>query len=376
MKLVRRRSGRKIGTSYLTILVVLMFSMLFVGNGLGFVLTDPGSDTTEQTPDNGAADTSSSETKTNTGSDIGDSSSDTTTQTSDDGAVDTSSSGTYTNTGSDIGDSSSNTTTQTSDDGAVDTSSSGTQANSDTNESKIYSNLEEFAPNERVVPIEEIESKIENVFGNVAIGETKEVLTESLEEDTGIEEVQFTAATNLINVKVTVIRLKDEPENMSLRLKKNESVYRHLDIKLMANDEYVTEDDIKTLKFTFKVEQSWIAENNIDKNTILLIRYHNGEWQNLSTTLVSENDICVIFEAETPGCSTFAVIGSALVEIPEPYVSKTPEIPWTVIIGVITSTTIILVTVLFKARYIYFEENPRNKGLKEKIEMKNKIGKK
>jgi hypothetical protein len=40
---------------------------------------------------------------------------------------------------------------------------------------------------------------------------------------------------------------------------------------------------------------------------------------------VSENDIYVIFEAETPGCSTIAVIGSALVEIPEPYVTKTPD---------------------------------------------------
>lgn len=52
---------------------------------------------------------------------------------------------------------------------------------------------------------------------------------------------------------------------------------------------------------------------------------------------------------------------------------KKPEIPWTVVIGVITSTAIILVTVLFKARYIYFEENPHSKGLKEKIEVKNKI---
>jgi hypothetical protein len=176
MKLVKRISGRKIATSYLTVLVVLMFSMIFVGNGLGFVLTDPGSDTTEKTPDTGLSDTSSSE----------------------------------------------------------------TQTNSDTNDSKIYSNLEKFTPNEREVPIEEIESKVEKVFGNVSNGETKEVLTESLEEDTCIEEVQLTLATNLNNVKVTVIRLKDKPENISLRLKKNESVYCHIDIKLMANDEYVT----------------------------------------------------------------------------------------------------------------------------------------
>jgi hypothetical protein len=74
--------------------------------------------------------------------------------------------------------------------------------------------------------------------------------------------------------------------------------------------------------------------------------------------MLSENETCISFEAETPGCSTFAVVGSTLVEIPEPYVSETPEIPWMVIIGVITSTIIILVTVLFKARYIYFEESP------------------
>ena len=74
--------------------------------------------------------------------------------------------------------------------------------------------------------------------------------------------------------------------------------------------------------------------------------------------MVSENETCISFIAETPGCSTFAVVGSTLVEIPEPYVTETPEIPWMVIIGVIASTTIILVTVLFKARYIYFEESP------------------
>ncbi|UCF12711.1 MAG: PGF-pre-PGF domain-containing protein [Thermoplasmatales archaeon] len=375
MKLVKRRYGRKIANSYLTVLMVLMFSMIFVGNGLGFVLTDPGLDTIEQNPGNEGTDTSSSDTKTNTGNDIGDTSSDTTTQTSDNEGTDTSSSDTKTNTGNDIGDSSSHTTIQTSDNEAADTSSSGMQTNSDTIDNKIYSTFEEYAPNERIVPTGEIESKVEKVFGTVSNGETKEVLTECLDEDTVIEEVKLTPETNLNNVKLTVIKLKDKPENMSLRLKKNESVYCHLDIKLMANDEYVTEDDIKILKFTFKVKKSWIAEYNIDKNTILLIRYHNGEWQNLTTNLVRENDIYVIYEAQTPGCSTFAVIGSALVEIPEPYVTKTPEIPWTVVIGVITSTTIILVTVLFKARYIYFKENPHNIGLK-KIEMKNKIGKK
>ena len=187
-----------------------------------------------------------------------------------------------------------------------------------------------------------------------------------MREEIVITEIQLTTVKNLTDLKVTVIELKDKPENISLRLEKNESVYQYLDIKLTSDEEYVAEDDIDIMKFTFKVEQTWLAENNIDKKTILLIRYHDGKWQNLSTILLSENDTYVFFEAETPGCSTFAVIGSTLVEIQEPYVTKTPEIPWTVVIGVITSTTIILVTVLFKARYIYFEEDSRTARLKEK----------
>lgn len=315
-----KRRYWKIATSYfITVLTILMFLMMLIGNCLGLSLIDSPSDSTTKTPETSTVDSSPSITEKNINL---------------------------------------------------------SKNNSSLTEIKEQIKLEDYYQNERIVPIEEISSKVEEEFGNVSSGETKEIITENSKEGIVITEVQLTAVKNLTDLKMTVIELKDKPEHISLRLEKNESVYQYLDIKLTSDEEYVAEDDIDIMKFNFKVKQSWIAENNIDKNTILLIRYHNGEWQNLSTMLVSENDIYVIFEAETPGCSTFAVIGSALVEIPEPYVSKTPEIPWTVVIGVITSTTIILVTVLFKARYIYFEENPLNKGLKEKIERKNKIGKK
>ena len=333
MRVVKRRSGRKIGTSYLTTaLIVFMFSMILVGNCVGHDLKGYDSDSTMPTSDNSSVDSSSSVTQ----------------ESTDDAVV----------------DSPSDSTMPTSDNSSVDSSSSVTQEIIDLseNDSSLIEieeqiKLEEFTPNERIVPIEEISSKVEKEFGNVSSGETKEIITENSKEEIVITEVQFTAAKNLTDVKVTVIELKDKPENISLSLKKNESVYHYLDIKLTSNEEYVTEDDIETLTFIFKIEKFWITENNIDKKTILLMRYHDGEWQNLSTKLLSENETCIVFEAETLGCSTFAVVGSTLVEIPEPYVTKTPEIPWTVVIGVITSTTIILVTVLFKARYIYFEED-------------------
>lgn len=229
--------------------------------------------------------------------------------------------------------------------------------------------------NEREVLDEEIASKVESVYGNIESGEKAQVLIGEINKESRIENVKFIAKRNLSDVRISIIKLKQKPEDIPYRLSTNKTVYQYLDIKLTSEEEYISDDDIETLTFTFVVDLTWIKEKNIDKKTIMLTRYHYGEWQNLSTNLLSQNETCIVFEAETPGCSTFAVVGSTLVEIPEPYVTETPEIPWMVIIGVIASTTIILVTVLFKARYIYFEEGSHKsvyfEGDPHKLKIKN-----
>ena len=213
-----------------------------------------------------------------------------------------------------------------------------------------------YAPNERIVPTEEIESITENKLGDLTSGEVKEVKVEYFGS---IDNVKFTPAKNLKEVKVTVIKLKDKPKEIIDPPKKNISVYKYLDIKLIANDTYVEEDDIKSLEFKFKVEKSWINNDKIDKATIRLIRYHDGEWQNLSTILNSENETYIYYTAVSPGFSTFAVVGSEVVERSESYTSKDMSIPWTIIIAFITSLTIILVVILFKARYIYRKDDSK-----------------
>ena len=206
-----------------------------------------------------------------------------------------------------------------------------------------------YAPNERFVPTEEIVSITKNKLGDLSSGEEKEVKIEYFED---IDSVKLTPATNLEDVKVTIIKLKDKPEEIIDPPKKNISVYKYLDIKLIANDTYVEENNIKSLEFKFKVEKSWINNNKIDKATIRLIRYHDSEWQNLSTILNSENETYIYYTAVSPGFSTFAVVGSEVVERSESYTSEDMSIPWTIIIAFITSLTIILVVILFKARYI------------------------
>jgi PGF-pre-PGF domain-containing protein len=201
-----------------------------------------------------------------------------------------------------------------------------------------------------------LESMTVSVFGNVSKGEKKEI---RIEDSQGVEVVgvKFTAATDLKNVKVTIVKLKSKPEEVVEPSKKKFSVYRYLDIKLTADDEYVKEEDIQALKFSFQVEQAWIADNGIDKKSIKLMRYHDGVWQNLSTTVVGQDDTYVYYESETPGCSTFVIVGSKIVEAHGPYVNNGVDIPWTVIIIIVASSTSILVAILFRGRYIYFEED-------------------
>jgi PGF-pre-PGF domain-containing protein len=223
---------------------------------------------------------------------------------------------------------------------------------------RLLSFIKTIILNERDVCSNEIASKVEKVYNNIKSGEKTQFQIQNRVNDTGIDQVLFIAKRNLSDVKVSIIKLKQKPDDIPLQLRSNKTIYQYLDIKLTSDEEYILEKDIEQLTFTFKVEQSWIVEQNIDKTSITLIRYHDGEWQDLTTIVVHENETYILLDAETPGCSTFAVVGSTLVEIPEPYVTDTPKIPWMVIVGVIASITIILITVLFKARYIYFEESP------------------
>jgi hypothetical protein len=62
----------------------------------------------------------------------------------------------------------------------------------------------------------------------------------------------------------------------------------------------------------FKVEKDWIDENNIDVATIRLCRYSDGQWNDLDTQKISEDDTYLHFEASTPGFSPFAIVGTSL----------------------------------------------------------------
>ena len=144
------------------------------------------------------------------------------------------------------------------------------------------------------------------MLGNFTSGEETEFELEK-SDDAGIVVIIFTATIDLTNVKITVVKLLGKPEYIAEDPTKVDIIYAYLEIEISADDKYLIEDDIESLKIRFKVEQTWMKENNIDKETIVLMKYHNNEWQKLPTTVISEDAVYVYFESELDGLSTFAI---------------------------------------------------------------------
>jgi len=192
---------------------------------------------------------------------------------------------------------------------------------------------------------------IDEVVGNISEGNSTEIMLNS--EDTGIVSIYFTPSEYLRNVKISVTKLRGRPNNIFED--PADHIYRYLDMKMTADDEYIADDDIKPVEIKLKVQQSWITENNIDQSTISLVRYFNDVWYHLPTEQYIDDESDVYFSALTSGFSTFAVVGSQVVEV-QPYETGT-SIPWMVIIGMIIAATVILLIFLFKAGYIYTDES-------------------
>ncbi|MDO8480268.1 MAG: PGF-pre-PGF domain-containing protein, partial [Nanoarchaeota archaeon] len=67
-------------------------------------------------------------------------------------------------------------------------------------------------------------------------------------------------------------------------------------------------DNIASATVMFRVPLSWFMENNVLRSGVLLLRYTNGVWTDLSTKEVRTDASYAYFEATTPGFSTFAIV--------------------------------------------------------------------
>lgn len=124
----------------------------------------------------------------------------------------------------------------------------------------------------------------------------------------GLTVVSFKARTQLVNAKLEVFgRTETEiPQKVQAR------VYKYLEI-IKTNME---NEEIEEIEIQFKVEKSWLEQNNMGSNAIALKRY-TDRWTNMPTEIVSESDTYVYYSASLPGFSFFA-IGEKEMPVAEP----------------------------------------------------------
>lgn len=204
----------------------------------------------------------------------------------------------------------------------------------------------------------------EESMGDIPAGVEVTVIPEDT-QDTCIDSLDIKPSTYLENTEVTMVKLEEPPTEIPEPTSENDVTYQYLDIKFTSNQVNVPDDYIESAFIKFKVRKSWINDNDISEESIRLMRYHDSQWEELPTVVLEDGDINICFESETPGFSTFAVVGSEIVLISPPYETEVPEVPWLFIIGITAIITIILMLVLFKARYIYFKEEQQVKNSKK-----------
>jgi len=78
---------------------------------------------------------------------------------------------------------------------------------------------------------------------------------------------------------------------------------------IYANENvWVGSKRIKEGLIRFKVENSWITDNNLQRTDIQMFRY-TDEWKPLETKVIDKDDTYTYFESKTPGFSAFAISG-------------------------------------------------------------------
>ena len=149
---------------------------------------------------------------------------------------------------------------------------------------------------------------------------------------------------NLENVYINFKTLADKSNNI---IEPDKTVYMYIDIE--SNLETA---DISEVIISFKVEQSWFEDNNIDKETVLFIRSDNNNWQEFTTVMTDQDSNYVYYESIIPGFSTFAIVGSEMSGIG---ILDYP-LNLIIVIALIITVIIIIVVILFKTGHLYFDK--------------------
>ena len=132
----------------------------------------------------------------------------------------------------------------------------------------------------------------------------------------GIRQINISVINPAQNVTITVTKLEGQPAEVTVTLSGN--VFQFIEV----DAENLPDTNIRAAEISFTVRKDWLAQNLASRDDVRLYRFHNGNWQELSTQVTGETDDEVEYSASTSGFSTFA-IATTMTE-PSPTPEPTP----------------------------------------------------
>lgn len=86
------------------------------------------------------------------------------------------------------------------------------------------------------------------------------------------------------------------------------AVYKNINI-WVGNSGFSSSENLENARINFRVNKTWISENNINESSIVLYRYNENKWNKLPAVLNKEDEDYLYFSSETPGFSPFVISG-------------------------------------------------------------------
>ncbi len=130
----------------------------------------------------------------------------------------------------------------------------------------------------------------------------KAAILKNFDSKIGVKEIQIEVSNEAQNVKITVTKYDRKPAEVSVA--KSGIVYQYIQIDTQNLNENLDKAVVQ-----FRVEKSWIANNNLQKENVAVHKFDNSGniWSELTTTYNSEDNTYYYYDIELESFSYFAI---------------------------------------------------------------------
>jgi PGF-pre-PGF domain-containing protein len=241
----------------------------------------------------------------------------------------------------------------------------GNEASPEEAEGQVTSPIDSSADTEGTTAQHDAEGELEEVFFEGSFSEPEEnieIMPSDAEQHIVYKvELKPKEVVNFVRFEESVLFGKPSQIQTPIEGDEGKGVVVYLDLKLFIDEEYIQESDIESLTFYYKIKKETLDKLRIEKASLVLIRYNDNEWKTpIENIYLYEDDEYIYYSADHEGCSTFAIVGSRVVEKGEAFKTNEPDVPWLFIFLFGLIGTVILIVVLFKARFVYAKDDEEN----------------